>query len=92
MSAPLRPDPAEPSGYVDCGECPRVTTGCMTRCMKAEAQHTVRYCFQCGHIGAVEHTYLACCPDNEGYIVTRKIAEQARAGLLASLATREGTT
>lgn len=42
----------------------------------------VRYCLECGCVGEVPKTALACCPDySKAVYVPAELAEQARAGL-----------
>lgn len=48
---------------------------------RTTARKLVRYCFECGSVGEVPKTALACCPDySHSFYVPAELAEQARAG------------
>lgn len=59
----------------------------MTGHHRAEgAQGLVRYCPECGHVGAVSMEARDCCPDgSRARMVPLKAAEQARVGFILGL-------
>lgn len=50
--------------------------------VRTTARPLVRYCLECGCVGEVPKTALACCPDySRAVYVSAELAEQARSGL-----------